>query len=224
MDYNLNECAHECVIEIDGHQLHRSVFNTSWITDPKVIVDVGAWDFGDSIRLKRAFPKAKVIACEMLPDNYYKFSPFAIQNGVDAINCAVTNKNGPVEFYEGKHIHGDNAQSSLLEPADSYKNLYGNIVSHTKSSSTAVGLTLDSVMDISGLNNIDLLHIDVEGAEYQVFEGMKNIKPKMIFAEFLIDGGWKGQKSFNETYELLFSMGYKLAASLGHDRLFVLNT
>jgi FkbM family methyltransferase len=224
MEYNLNDFPTEGVIDIDGHQLHRSVFNTAWLQDPKVIVDVGAWDFGDSIRLKRAFPNAKVIACEMLPSNYYRFAPFAIQNGVDVINCAVTNKNGPVEFYEGKHIHGDNAQSSLLEPADSYKYLYGGIVTHTKSSSTAVGFTLDSVAEISGVESIDFLHIDVEGAEYQVFEGMQNIKPKMIFAEFLIDGGWKGQKSFNETYELLFSMGYTLAASLGHDRLFVLNT
>ena len=222
MDYNINECAHECVIEIEGHQLHRSIFNTAWLKDPQVIIDVGAWDFGDSIRLKKAFPKAKVIACETLPDNYYKFAPFAIQNNVDAINCAVTNKNGPVAFYEGKHVHGDNAQSSLLEPSDAYKAIYGNIVSHTKSSSTAVGLTLDSIADISGVKSIDLLHVDVEGAEYQVFEGMEKIKPKMIFAEFLIDGGWNGQKSFDETYSLLFSMGYKLAASLGHDRLFIL--
>ena len=100
--------------------------------------------------------------------------------------------------------------------------MYGGIVSHTKSASTAVGFTLDSIAEISEVESIDLLHIDVEGAEYQVFEGMQRVKPKMVFAEFLIDGGWKGHKSFDETYELLFSMGYKMVAKLGQDRLFVL--
>lgn len=211
----------ESAYELDGQLLHQSVFNLEWLDNPKVVLDVGAWDFGDSIRIKQRFPDCRVVAFELDYDNHDKFSPFALSKGIEAKNIGVSSKNEFIRYFKARHTHGDNAQSSLLKPNDKYKDLYGNIVSHELSEQGTLCLTLDFICEGLEIDSVDLLHIDTEGAEYEVIKGIGNIKPKMIFAEFLIDGGWNGQKSFKETLDLLDSLGYNVVKEMGHDKLFV---
>jgi FkbM family methyltransferase len=76
-------------------------------------------------------------------------------------------------------------------------------------------IKFDDYVDEIGLNNIDLLKIDVEGAEYRVLSGMKKTlsgldKKPIIFCEI----GW-GSKMHPywheecEVFEWLFQNGYK---------------
>lgn len=223
MKLHLPALPNEREYQFKGQRLHQSVFNLDWLDEPKTILDIGAWDFGDSIRFKERFPDCKVFGFELLPENYDKFSLLAQSVGVITGNYGINNKSGWLEYYEAKHQYGDNAQSSLLAPSDLYLDKYGSMVTHTKSENTIECLTIADVCWYESIEEIDLLHIDVEGAEYQVIEGIGNIRPKLIFAEFLIDGGWVGQKSFKETCELLASLGYTEVKSMGHDKLFLHN-
>lgn len=221
MNINLPALSNEWEYNYKGHRLHHSVFNLDWLSDPQVIFDIGAWDFGDSIRFKERFPDCEVYGFELLPDNYEKFSPLAKDVGIKTSKIAISDDVGFFEYYEAKHQHGDNAQSSLLAPSDLYLDKYGSMVTHTKSIKKTYCMTLNFICQLYDIKGIDLLHIDVEGAEYKVINGLGELRPKLIFAEFLLDGGWIGQKSFKETCELLHSLGYTEVKSMGHDKLFL---
>lgn len=204
-------------------KLHQSIFNPEWLKDinPKIILDVGAFDFGDSIRYKMSYPECEVHAFEMSPNNYSKFYERANKIGIVTNNFAISNFDKTwTSFYESQHIGGDNAQGSLLKPNELYNSRYGHIVKHSVSEELVETRRLDSYCREKDIKKIDLLHIDVEGFEYQVIASLGNLTPTLIFAEFLIDGGWNGQKSFNETEELLILMGYKLVGEYSFDRLY----
>jgi FkbM family methyltransferase len=221
MEYTL---AHgEGETTIDGHIIHYSSFNLLWLNRPRVILDVGAYDFGDSIRMKKRFPDCEVHAFELLPKNYDKFAPFANSCGVITYRVGISDVIGISEYYEATCATGVDAQSTLLEPAQAYRNNYSHIVSHEKSQSTTDTTTIEEICKQAGITEIDLLHIDVEGAELQVIKGLGPLRPTLIFAEFLLCGeGWIGQAPFEETMKYMDSIGYDCVGTFPHDRLFKL--
>jgi len=206
---------------INGHLIHYSSFNTAWLDKPKMIFDVGAFDFGDSIRFALEYTGCQVHGFELLQSNYDKFSPFARECGVATYRVGVSNYVGVSEYYESTHVNGVNAQSSLLEPTKEYSNNYGTIVKHEKSKSVTEVTTIEQICKEQGIKEIDLLHIDVEGAELQVIQGLGDIRPELIFAEFLLDGlGWEGQADFTYMMKYMDKLGYECVGIYAHDRLF----
>lgn len=203
-----------------GKTLYHSQFNVGWLDAPKIILDVGACDFGDSIRFKNTFPECQIYAFEMMDDNYKKYSEFAESNGIKTYNIAISNYDGLTDYYKSNCTTGLHAQSTLLKPGDGYKNMYGHMVSHKESIEKVSCKTINTFCKENSIDKIDLLHIDVEGAEFKVIQGIGDVKPDLIFAEFLIDGGWENQASFNETLDLIYSLGYKKIKDLPHDKLF----
>jgi hypothetical protein len=79
---------------------------------------------------------------------------------------------------------------------------------------------LDSFCIEQGIDKIDLLHIDVEGAEYEVLIGMANMRPALIYLETISRGQWTGAKSSGEVHRLLSRIGYCLAGDFRTDRLY----
>lgn len=206
--------------KLDGHRLWHSSFDVETLDNPKVILDVGAYDFGDSIRFKRKFPDCQIFGVEMSKDNYDKFSPFAEEQGIHTFHLAICHEDGEIGYYQATNVDGVNAQSSILKPGEIYASRYGSIVKHSEDKLLVKSKTLDTIARENGITEVDLLHVDVEGAEYQVFLGMKQLRPKLVFAEFLFDGGWEGQTSFEETTKLLESYGYEEYRRMPHDRIF----
>ncbi len=202
----------------------HSSFNLDWLGDksPKVIIDVGAYDFGDSIRFKEKWPHCEVYAFEMMQENYHSFAPKAIEAGVHTLSMAVSNYDGYAKFFKSTCQSGVHAQSTLLEPDQAYKNNYYPYVTHEEASYEVPCITLDSFAEQYSIKKVDLLHEDTEGHLYHVLQGMKKLRPKMLFCEFLLDtGGWKGQGSFAEILELLDSYGYVKVQDYPHDKLFI---
>lgn len=212
--------------KLDGHRLWHSSFDAEMLDNPKVILDIGSYDFGDSIRFKRKFPDCQVFSIEMSKDNYDKFSPFAEEQGIHTFCLAICHKDGEIGYYQATNVDGVNAQSSILKPGEMYKKDYRSIVSHSEEKLFAQAMTLDTFAEQNCLTGVavDLLHVDVEGAEYQVFLGMQKLRPKLIFAEFLFDGGWEGQAKFSDTMNLLQQYGYELVQNLPHDKIFRLKS
>ena len=93
-------------------------------------------------------------------------------------NLAVSNKNQILDMHFQKHL----SQLSTIEEGQSKKVFQGNI---KKSSINAV--TLNSIFEDINLNNlkIDLLDIDVEGADFKVLEGfsIEKYRPELICIE-----------------------------------------
>ena len=118
-------------------------------------------------------------------------------------NFAVSNKNEIVEMFYQKNL----SQLSTIEEKQALKVFQGDI-----KKSKIQSLTLDAILKKTNLNNIkvDLLDIDVEGADLKVLEGfsVQKFKPEIICVE-IHEKEIKKSKIYeyliNSSYELIWS-------------------
>lgn len=135
-----------------------------------IVFDVGA-NFGYYTRLfsKLVGPTGKVYAFEPDAENWeYLVKNTHHLKNVFPQHLALTDKNGTVDFY---HVRKATGIHSLLPAADAEKR-------------SVEGVTIDSFVAQERVAKVDLLKIDVEGAEPMVFAGMKELfthKPMVVF-------------------------------------------
>jgi len=160
MDYHpstFRAWAHEfdrCIAEASDHWLH--------VYKPRagdVIVDVGAGKGEDTIAFSRAVgPAGRVIAIEAHPVTFQCLRLFCEQNrlgNVTAINCAITDRAGPVSIesagdWQSNRIGAAGAQGRVPAP----------------------GISLDELMERENLKRVDFLKMNIEGAEALAIRGM----------------------------------------------------
>jgi hypothetical protein len=84
----------------EERRLYHSRFNMAWVDElrlaPKVILDIGAYDGGDSIRFKSRFPEARIIAFEADPERHAVVTGNVEPLGMTCVNAAVCDQDGPV--------------------------------------------------------------------------------------------------------------------------------
>jgi FkbM family methyltransferase len=197
-----------------------SLFNPAWLSefgvDPRVIMDIGSYDAFDAIRLKTQFPQARVIAFEADPDRFAIAERNAQGSGVTVVPCAVGASDGQRGWYQAKSTDGIGGQGSFFVHAKTFAN-----ISQAKAANDVHVTRLDSYCRGAGIADIDLLHIDVEGAEYEVLTGLGALRPKMIFLETIARHNWKGAKSSADLHRFLTRARYVLAGDFRSDRLYV---
>lgn len=123
-----------------------------------VIVDVGAGKGEDCVAFSRAVGlDGKVLAIEAHPATFQCLKASVELNGLSnvvPIHCAVTDKPGPV----------------LIETADDWES--SSVVSDAKGGDRVPGFPLDDLVRQHNLSRIDLLKMNIEGAEALAIEGM----------------------------------------------------
>lgn len=122
---------------------------------PKYIIDAGANIGMSAIWFANKFPEAKIIAIEPETSNYELLKencrPYP---NISTVHAAVWHKNGEIE---------------LLNPGRGY---YGFVTQDSNQNSTNLvqALTIQQIMADAQINRIDLLKMDIEGAEKEVLE------------------------------------------------------
>jgi len=213
---------------LEERRLYQSRFNMAWLDElrlsPKVIFDVGAYDGGDSVRFKYRFPEAQVVAFEADPERHRVVSENVAPFGIACVNAAVCDRDGPMPWYasrDGRFADDKpGSQGSLYRHSEEYARR-NDFVRQSASSVTVDGLRLDTFCGRAGIGEIDVAHIDVEGAEHEVVAGLGNILPKLIYAEVVPFDAWIGARQAKELHRRLSCMGYVLASELINDRLYV---
>jgi len=118
---------------------------------------------------------------------------FSGVNNVEIHNKAVSDTNGKIKFYQGRDAHTGSLNEKFIE------NLLG---SHALSNTIEVeSITLDYFLHDK---DVDIIKIDVEGGEYLVFEGAKNIlenRDIIWLVEFHNSDDW-------EQRQFLYEHGY----------------
>jgi len=167
--------------------INYSVFNVNWMSElgilPEVIFDVGCNNGGDSIRFIQFWPGCEVHAFEADPTIYHQIKDYMEDEGVILSNVGVSNEDGKRDFYPAKVknalkpvICGSGTfVKSRAEDGDSRLIFLESIKIKTTS--------LYTYCQKNNIEEIDLLHVDVEGWELNVMKGLKDIKPKVVFAE-----------------------------------------
>jgi FkbM family methyltransferase len=146
-----------------------------------VLFEVGACEGEDTIRLKRRFPNASVYAFEPLPENVTRARQNLAKYGVrdaEIFQLALGDRVGRSEFYVSSG-HPDqvprtedwdygNKSSSLLPPKEHTRVLPWVKFDRTIQVETT---RIDRFCDEHSIDTIDLVHLDVQGAEVVVLRG-----------------------------------------------------
>jgi len=170
-------------IYYDKYELHIYNFIKSYVKQNMNIIIVGGHIGYYPILLSELIlPNGKVYSFEPDQENYSRCSQHIYLNKINNIvnlNYSISNiENDNVDFYEFKD--SNKGHGSI------FKNEF---INKSKSSNYEIKKvktrTLDQIIFGENLANIDLLLIDIEGAEYECLEGAKNTldkyKPLIIF-------------------------------------------
>jgi FkbM family methyltransferase len=152
------------------------------LAEPQVIFDLGSHMGATLLYFRARFPRALIIGVEPDPHTLPRLRRNAAQLGVKVLEVALTSEDGDVAFYPARQ-----GWASSLHP------------SGTKSV-TVKGRALDTLLDESELDAIDLLKIDIEGAEDEVLRASSRLPD--IGA---IVGDFHGDEGARETFSLLLS-------------------
>jgi FkbM family methyltransferase len=129
-------------------------------TQPKTIVDAGANIGLASIYFANKYPHAKIIAIEPEQSNFELLKDnIAPYPNIIPIQAALWHKNEIINLIDP----GIGKFGFMTEMKDSSENLPGDFCH------TVVAITLDKIMKDFNLDKIDILKIDIEGAEREVF-------------------------------------------------------
>lgn len=172
------------------------------------ILDIGSWHLKQSIEFMDLFPDANVFAFEANPSNYQNcknthnnLSGFYKKN-LKVYDTALNDKPGKINFYP---VVGDNpGASSKYKFMDGLTQEYWNATwNQTKIEVDAT--TLDLWCAENKIDNVDIIWIDVQGAELDVFRGGKEVLKdvKCIFTEVGLKPYYEGQALKSEIDKFL---------------------
>jgi FkbM family methyltransferase len=123
-----------------------------------VIVDVGAGDGGDVLVFAEAVgPTGRVVAIEAHPVTFCRLQAACRRNGLDNVTCvhaAVTDKPGVVTIEDGRH----DASNRIRAAGGAGFAVRGD--------------TLDALLAEAGVEHVDFVKMNIEGAERQALRGM----------------------------------------------------
>lgn len=197
-----------------GRRLCRSSFNLGWFDElriiPSVIFDVGSFDGADAIRFKRAYPDATVVAIDADPLRAEAIRKNVENEDVIVIEAAVVDRVGAINLHHAgdRSERGSRCASVFQWPKKPFQEAV-----------TVEATTIHAVCRRLQLEAIDLLHMDIEGAELLAIQGLGDIRPALIWAE--IWDGWIGAPGSEKTHEAIIALGYEQIAASKADRLYL---
>ncbi len=141
----------------------RGVYELPDIRAPKVIVDLGAHIGATVLFFTMRFPTARVVALEPDPVNFAKLRRnVGSMPQVTILNTAVSEQDGTITLYSGGRLDG--WKSSSARPATRWQQPID-----------VRSMKLDNVLAEAGIKEVDLLKIDIEGAEYDVLKSFRGL-------------------------------------------------
>lgn len=166
----------------------------------RVFVDVGANVGYFSLLAARRLPEGKAVAIEAFPSTFDKLVDNVRLNrltNVRTVHCAATDGRRSIPmFYAGpNNVGGTSSIQCESSPAPTL----------------VPGLPFSEILSDEELGKVRLIKIDVEGAEYEVVQGMKSVMPRFQRdVEIIVEIGPKalGQKKLGELWNIFEEAGY----------------
>jgi FkbM family methyltransferase len=179
------------------------------------VVDVGAHMGRYTITSSKSVGQhGRVIAVEAHPYNfrilYNNLRLNKLQN-VSALNCAVYSKKARLKLYLPDEELGYTMHHSLM--TNYLVSKYSKEIE--RKSMEVEADTLDNLLKVRGINEVNWIKIDVEGAEYEVLKGAKEILSASKDISILVEV--HGKDTYGPTTELLRSNNFKIEFEKTYD-------
>ena len=201
-----------------------------------IIFDVGAHRGQSAKYFKKIYPEAKIFSFEPSPSEFTKLNRQIIKKklrNVEAFNIGIADTSGTLNFYQS--IFSESSTFKLPNASSQHEKMKNRILLLGKSSilesiNTIVS-TLDDFVAHLGIQQINILKIDVEGFELEVIKGAKDLlhtrKIQCIQLETHSDD--QRVRTDQEIERILIGYGFEKAKSIRHpygnfyDRMYLLN-
>ena len=182
--------------------------------EASLVFEIGAYTGLDIPAIHRLWPDAEIHCFEPMPEAFSSLARFSSEHIV-CNRVALTNVKGPVTFYQvnDSAVTDQSRRSVWFKTAGSLLRAGAQICSAgptlVEVAIPASGTTLDEYCHPMGLKP-DILLIDTQGSEYQIFEGgtetLKTVKA--ILCEWSKLELYKGQKMLEDIERLLGAAGF----------------
>ena len=183
---------------------------------PKNIFEIGSRDGHDMEYMRRLFnlPEQSCHIFEAHPDCYANIGN--TYPNFNLFNYAITNKTRVVEFNAGIVGVEDNIGGSSI-----LRDVTGNFRSNTVS---VDGWRFDEACHKLGIEEVDLIKIDVEGFEMNVLRGAKDTLKNCNFLMIELNNNSKKYNSSNaEIEKYLQELGFSTLIDKWPDKVFIRN-
>lgn len=119
-----------------------------------VVLDLGAHIGLTAVVYRSRYPTARILAVEPDPETCARLRANVQGLSIEVLQAAVCGSDGPVPFFPsreswGSSLSGDHGSSAPI---------------------TVMGVTFDRLLEDHGLGQVDLLKVNVEGAEFEIFD------------------------------------------------------
>jgi FkbM family methyltransferase len=174
---------------------------------PGVIFDVGANKGGTYQLFRSLFPQAAIYAFEPDPRVYTKLKAKSEGDAQAHLQqMAVSDRNAELEF----HVTGASEMNSLLAPLAGTDEAT-QVLEKIKVQS----VTLDDFTTQRGISRIDLLKMDIQGAEIQALEGARGLLGRFaidcLYLELCFSAGYEGAASATDIIAYLAARSYRVS-------------
>jgi FkbM family methyltransferase len=152
----------------------------SYLDSPKTIIEAGAADGIDTFIFASNFPSATVFAIEPVKQQYEHLLLKSKQaSNIQLFNFALSDKNGEGSIFVGNGVGalGGMGSSSLLKPYR-HEEFFPEIKFEFEQSITT--LTLEKFISDAQIDEVDLLWLDIQGAELAVLNASQEILMRKV--------------------------------------------
>jgi FkbM family methyltransferase len=182
------------------------------VTKPEpVIFDVGAHVGETAARYRALFPGALIHSFEPYPPSYDAIrAAFGADRRVVPHNVAVAATTGTAKL----RVNRASVTNSLLDSDRRGSDYWGSNLFDTAQEIEVKTLALDDFCRDERIEHIDILKIDVQGAEYAVLEGAHALLERhavdLIYLEMIMAPSYVGQRKYHYYLTSLDALGYEL--------------
>ena len=168
-----------------------------------IIIDGGACHGSSILECLKHWPNAQIYAFEARPDLSKKLdNKFKSQSNVHIYNQLLGEKNEVMNF----HVTSEFGTGSVLPPSARAQNYHKGLLDVVNV------IRLDCVNLDDSFSNVDLIKLDIHGAELPTLQGSLRLLPQMkvLIIEMLFFESFVGQAPFYKLSEFLYGQKFEL--------------